>query len=105
MTFSRLSLLISVTLTAATLHAQRTPVMEYAALLNSVDISPMGVLELGGDNDILTTVFLPKGGRSQRGRYEKGIFETNTRTGFFHSPQDRGFCWNRHTRQAAKLSV
>ena len=39
-----------------------TPVMEYSALLSSVDINPRsGMLELGGKNDALTAVFLPQG--------------------------------------------
>ena len=41
--------------------AQQTPVMEYAALLNSVDVYPDGRLDLDNENDILTTVFLPQG--------------------------------------------
>ena len=41
---------------------QRTPVMEQAAMLNSVGVSPDGWLEFGRGNDALTSVFLPQGG-------------------------------------------
>ena len=61
MTVFRPTFFVAMTLSAAMLHAQRTPVMEYASLLNSVDITPKGFLELDGDNEILTTVFLPRG--------------------------------------------
>lgn len=63
MRFVPFALLILATFTNTAVHAQqdRTPVMEYAALLNSVDISPDGWLEFGRGNDALTAVFLPEG--------------------------------------------
>ncbi len=39
----------------------RTPVMEFASLLTSVDVGAQGLLVLEEDNDALTAVFLPQG--------------------------------------------
>ncbi len=47
--------------TIAAAQQQPSPVMEYAALLNSFDLYPDGRLQLESSGEALTTVFLPKG--------------------------------------------
>lgn len=55
-------LFIVTCLIGSQVHAQqRTPVIEYASLLNSFGVSPDGWLEFNRSNDALTSVFLPSG--------------------------------------------
>ncbi|MCR9200953.1 MAG: TIGR03067 domain-containing protein [Planctomycetaceae bacterium] len=85
--------------TAPAAFAQRpTPVMEYASVLNSLDVYPNGLLQLEGSGEALTAVFLPQGAAVEAVLTKKGSsvpvhtqdFYINHVTEVFASVQARG---------------
>ena len=67
------------------------PVMEYAALLNSIDVAPRGELQFGGDNEALTTVFLPQGTAVEAVLTQKGVESPLLVQDFYITPDTKVF--------------